>query len=64
MEITWMDIFKDVIDERVNKGRQDTQVANLRSIMKAFGVTEEKAMESLEIPQNQRAVYAELLKQP
>ena len=67
MEITLMDILKDAIDERVNKGRQEerqyTQVANLRSIMKALGFTAEKAMDTLEIPQNQRAVYSELLKQ-
>ena len=63
MEITWMDIFKDAIDERVNAREQNTRAADIRSIMKAFGVSEEKAMESLEIPQNQRAVYAELLKQ-
>ena len=63
MEITWMDIFKDAIDERVNKGRQDTRAADIRSIMKALGFTAEKAMDTLEIPQNQRAAYAELLKQ-
>ena len=66
METTWMDIFKDAIDERVNNGRkeerQDTTVAHIRNVMEAFGVSEERAMDSLKIPQNQWATYAALVK--
>ena len=67
MSTTWMDIFKDEIDARVNDGRkeerQDTTVAHIRSVMESFGVSEERAMDSLNIPQNQREVYAGLVKQ-
>ena len=67
MEITWMDIFKDAIDERVNNGkqeaRQDTMVSAIRNVMESFGVSADRAMDSLKIPQNQRATYAGLVKQ-
>ena len=67
MEITWMDIFKDAIDERVNvreqEARQDTMVSAIRNVMESLQVSSEKAMEVLRIPQNQRATYAGLVKQ-
>ncbi|MBR1659403.1 MAG: hypothetical protein IJ705_03710, partial [Oscillospiraceae bacterium] len=62
MEREWTDIFKDVIDERINNGIRDTTVACIRNVMESFGVSEERAMESLKIPQNQRAAYADLVR--
>ena len=67
MELTLMDILKDAIDERVNAGKkeacQDTLVSAIRNVMKSFGVSVERAMDSLDIPPNQRATYAGLVKQ-
>ena len=63
MEVTWMDIFKDAIDERVNAGKQDTLVSAIKNVMKSLGVSVERAMDSLDIPPSQRATYAGLVKQ-
>ena len=67
MEITWMDIFKDAIDERVNNGKQEAwqeaRFEAIRNVMESLQVSSEKAMEVLRIPQNQRATYAGLVKQ-
>ena len=70
MSAVWMDIFKDEINEREQKVRQDARqdawqdamVSAIRNVMESFGVSEERAMESLKIPQNQRATYAGLVK--
>ena len=63
MERDWTDIFKDVIDEKMNAREQDTTVAHIRNIMESFGVSLERAMESLKIPQSQQATYAGLVAQ-
>ena len=63
MERDWMDFFKDEIDERVNSGIQNARVLDLKNIMETFGVSEEKAMDVLKVPQNQRATYAGLVRQ-
>ena len=57
MEMDWTDIFKDVIDARV----QDATVEYIRSLMQNMQLTVEKAMDALSIPQNQRATYAGLV---
>ena len=66
MGSTWMDIFKDEIDERVNSGKQAqervTTVELIRSLMKNTQWPAERAMDALSIPQNQRATYAALVK--
>ena len=62
MSAVWMDIFKDEINEREQEARQDAMVSAIRNVMESFGVSEERAMESLKIPQNQRATYAGLVK--
>ena len=62
MAAVWMDIFKDEIDEQRQEARQDTMVSAIRNVMESFGVSEERAMDSLKIPQNQRATYAGLVK--
>ena len=62
MAAVWMDIFKNEIDEQRQEARQDTMVSAIRNVMESFGVSEERAMDSLKIPQNQRATYAGLIK--
>ena len=44
------------------QGRQETLLESIRNVMESFGVSEERAMEALKIPQSQRAAYAELVK--
>ena len=65
MEDVLMEIVKDRVDERVNTAvdaeRQQTTVTHIRDIMESFGVTIEKAMDSLKIPQSQRNTYAGLV---
>ena len=63
METGWMEIFKDKIDEQRREARQDTTVENIRNLMKNTQWSAERAMEVLDIPQNQRATYAGLVKQ-
>ena len=60
-----MEILKDRIDEKVNKAvancEQQVTVTHLRNIMKSFGVTMERAMDALNIPQSLRGTYARLV---
>ena len=65
MEDVLMEIVKDRVDERINTAvdteRQQTTVTHIRNIMESFGVTIEKAMDSLKIPPSQRSTYAGLV---
>ena len=65
MEDVLMEIVKDRVDEKVNTAvnakEQQTTVTHIRDIMESFGVTIEKAMDSLKIPQSQRSTYAGLV---
>ena len=79
METTWMDIFKDKIDEKIQEGRdkglkegmeigekegkQKTLLNDIRNIMDTLGLSLEKAMDALKIPKNQRNRYIDLMKQ-
>ena len=56
-----MEILKDRIDEKVNAEIQQVTVTCLRNIMKSFGVTKERAMDALNIPQSQRSTYTRLV---
>ena len=49
------------INEKVNEKEQETKVIDIRNVMESFGVTVEKAMESLKIPPAQRDTYAGLV---
>ena len=61
-----MEIMKDRVDEKVNEKvnekERETTVNHLKDIMESFGVTVDKAMDSLKIPQSQRSLYAGLIK--
>ena len=61
MEDVLMEIVKDRVDEKINAERQETTVIHIRDIMDSFGVTVEKAMDSLKIPSAQRDTYARLV---
>ena len=61
MEDVLMEIVKDRVDEKVNAKEQQTTVTHIRDIMESFGVTIEKAMDSLKIPQSQRSTCARLV---
>ena len=45
----------------IEKGQQETLVASIKNIMDSFGVTIDKAMDSLKIPLDQRTMYAGLV---
>ena len=47
-------IMKDDLDER----EQQTLVQSIKNVMESFGVSLDKAMESLKIPSDQRSMYA------
>ena len=53
-------IDKEVRKE-VHKKEQETLVTSIRNVMESFGVTIEKAMDSLKVPQTDRATYAGLI---
>ena len=61
-----MEIMKDKVDEKVNEKvnekERETTVNHLKDIMESFGVTIDKAMDSLKIPQSQRSLYSGLIK--
>ena len=53
--------MKRIMKEDIEQAKQETTVDHLKDIMKAFGVTIEKAMDSLNIPSDQRANYINLV---
>ena len=55
------DGIQALIDKKAEEAEQKTKVVDIKNVMKAFGVTVEKAMESLEIPQGERSIYAGLI---
>jgi len=57
-----MEIMKDRVDEKVNEKERETKLIDIKNVMDSFGVTVDKAMESLKIPQSQRSLYAGLIK--
>ena len=71
MAKTWREIFgfDKELEEAEQRGeqraeqrvKQQTTVAAIKNVMEAFGVTVEKAMDSLKVPQSQRETYAELV---
>ena len=65
MKDALMTLLKDEVDEQVtqaeNKKEQETTVIHLKDIMESFGVTAEKAMDSLKIPIGQRPIYIGLI---
>lgn len=50
------------IEKGIAKGRAEALLANLRRLITKLNMTVEEAMEFLEIPQEERAHYAALLK--
>jgi hypothetical protein len=51
------ELMKDEIEEKVNMAETETQVKNIKYIMKNFKCTVEQAMDALEIPQQKRSAY-------
>ncbi|MBR2287836.1 MAG: hypothetical protein IJ865_06290, partial [Clostridia bacterium] len=63
MEDILMEMVKDRVDERVAAKDKETKSIAIRDVMDAFGVSVEKAMESLKIPVDQRSSYRALVMQ-
>jgi hypothetical protein len=51
------ELMKDEIAEERNEAETETQVKNIKNIMKNFKCTVEQAMDALEIPQQKRSTY-------
>ena len=54
-------VMEDMRNESARKAEEQTTVKHIRDIMESFGVTIEKAMDSLKIPPSQRSTYAGLV---
>ncbi|MBQ9198544.1 MAG: hypothetical protein IJ157_15095 [Clostridia bacterium] len=63
MEDVLMEMVKDRVDERVAAKEKETKSIAIRDVMDAFGVSVDKAMESLKIPVDQRSSYSSLVMQ-
>ena len=50
-----------VMEDMRNEEDKKTKMDDIKNVMESFGVTIEKAMEALKIPQSQRSTYAELV---
>lgn len=55
-------LSQGVLKTGIEKGREDTLVGSIRSLMTNMGWTLEKAMEALDIPRADRPKYADLLR--
>ena len=53
--------IQELIDKKADEARQKTILEAIKNAMESFGVTAEKAMESLKVPQSKWATYAGLL---
>ena len=53
--------MSDGIQALIDKKEQETKVIDIKNVMESFGVTVEKAMESLKIPQGERTIYAGII---
>ena len=51
-------MMKDDLARERNEGEQNAVVEAIKNVMELFGVSLEKAMESLKIPSDQRSMYA------
>lgn len=56
-----MEIMKDEVDKKVDAGKQEVTVNYIKDVMDSFGVTIEKAMSVLKIPQTEWETYAGLV---
>ena len=65
MEDVLMEMIKDRVNERVSHAEaakeQELTVSYIKDIMESFGVTVDRAMDSLKIPSSQRDTYADLV---
>ena len=63
MKDVLMEMVKDRVDERVKEQEQETKLLDIKNVMESFGVTIERAMDSLKIPQADQAIYAGLVQE-
>lgn len=55
------DGIQALIEKKAQEREQETKVIDIKNVMESFGVTLEKAMESLKIPQAERTIYASMI---
>ena len=60
-----MKVFEEEVNEKVNAAEEakekETKALDIKNVVEAFGVTLEKAMDSLKIPPEQRDMYVKLI---
>ena len=61
MKEVLMEMVMDRVEEKVNATVNETTLLYISGVMDSFGVSAEKAMDSLKIPQSQRETYTRLL---
>ena len=54
-------VMEDMRNESAKKADEQRLITDIKNVMESFGVTIEKAMESLKIPVADRAIYAEMI---
>ena len=52
-----MEAFKEDVDERVNQRVQNEKVRDIENVMVKLHYTADQAMDLLDVPQNDRAMY-------
>ena len=58
------DILLDAVEERGRQqGIEQSRLESIRCLMESYGVAEDKAMEALKIPADERPRYLEILNQ-
>ena len=74
MEDVLMEIVKDKVEEKVNNAvsdavsnaeaakEQETTISHINNIMKNLKISIDQAMDALNIPQGQRSMYANMIK--
>ena len=54
--------YDEVLEEGISKGQAEERLASIRNVMSSFGVSVQKAMESLKIPKDEWDKYASQLR--
>ena len=54
-------VLEDMRNETARKADEPRLITDIRNVMESFGISIEKAMESLKIPVEQRGMYANLI---
>ena len=56
-------MMRDLENQEIGReeGQQETTVSHIKNIMESLGLTADKAMDVIKVPQDQRTMYAGLV---